>query len=96
MVMASDSKKRELFKGTLRPPKRQSSSESYTQKPASQEEVSLVKRGKDDGVIAVEFDSRAIPQPFLDPSVIQQRLQAEKQWAVDQKKKYSHDGEAST
>lgn len=51
LVMASELKKRELFKGALRPPKYQSSSESYTQKPASQEEVSAVKKGKGDSVV---------------------------------------------
>jgi hypothetical protein len=32
----------------------------------------------------VEFSSRAIPQPFLDPSVIQRRIQAEAQWKREQ------------
>jgi hypothetical protein len=42
----------------------------------------------------VEFSSRAVPQPFLDPSIMQRRILAEKQWKVEQEKKLKQ-GEAS-
>ena len=34
----------------------------------------------------VEFYSRATPQPFLDPSIIENRIQAEKQWKIMQER----------
>jgi hypothetical protein len=50
-VMDSESKKRKLFKGQLRAPKCAPSACSYTQKPASQEEISVITRGKREEVI---------------------------------------------
>lgn len=35
----------------------------------------------------VEFNSRAVPQPFLDPTMLQKRIQAEKEWNLEQEKK---------
>jgi hypothetical protein len=34
----------------------------------------------------VEFSSQAVPQPFLDPSVIQRRIQIEKQRKAEEEK----------
>ncbi|KAE8450718.1 hypothetical protein EG329_006063 [Mollisiaceae sp. DMI_Dod_QoI] len=83
--MASESK-RPLVKGPLLPPQSQSHSLSYTQKPASKNEV-LVAKGKKKIVPVAEFNSRAVPQPFLDPSIIQKRIQAEKQWKEGQERR---------
>jgi hypothetical protein len=38
------------------------------------------------GALVVEFSSQAVPQPFLDPSIIQRRIQADKQWKLEQEK----------
>jgi len=51
-MMASESKKRELFKGSLQRPKRVAH-QSYTQKPASNEEVFILSKGKKDEVIGM-------------------------------------------
>ncbi|KAH6669257.1 hypothetical protein B0J14DRAFT_657353 [Halenospora varia] len=78
--------KRKLIKGPLRPPKPQSNAVSQTQKRASKDEVSIRKR--DDKDIPVkEFTSQMTPQPFLDPSILQLRIQGQKQWKIDQEKK---------
>ncbi|KAF8865192.1 hypothetical protein BDZ45DRAFT_736300 [Acephala macrosclerotiorum] len=78
--------KRPLVKGPLQPPQPQPNSQSYTQKPASKNEV-LITKGKERSIPVIEFNSRAVPQPFLDPSIIQQRIQAEKQWKAEQERK---------
>lgn len=86
--------RRELFKGPIRPLKPQPTKLSYTQAPASKGEI-WVKRGKLKEVpgkiisldqftrlitiLVTEFSSQAFRAPFLDPSVVQKRLQAEKQ-----------------
>jgi hypothetical protein len=78
----------ELIKGPLRPPKPDLLKVSYTQPPASKDEVSVKvwNKGKIPGesefannLSAVEFPSQAVPQPFLDPSIIQRRIQLDKQ-----------------
>jgi hypothetical protein len=102
--------KRELIKGPLRPPQPQPRNQSYTQKPASKDEIS-VRTGKEKEIpgksilfacsnsqltrpSAVEFSSQ-IPKPFLDPSIIQRRIQADKQWKAEQAKKSKQEGEPS-
>jgi hypothetical protein len=47
--------------------------------------------------IVREFSSRAVSQPFLDPTIIQQRIQADKQWKIEQKRKLKQgDGGSSS
>jgi hypothetical protein len=36
---------------------------------------------------AIEFSSRGCPQPFLDPSIMQRRIQAENQRKLEQERK---------
>ncbi|GAP84336.2 hypothetical protein SAMD00023353_0701510 [Rosellinia necatrix] len=67
--------RRSLFKGTLRPPSTQPACKSYTLTPASISEVSIrdaaEKQTKDRRSTAIS--SNAVPQPFVDPAVLQQR-----------------------
>ena len=93
--------KRQLFKGRLRRSEPPLQSPSYTQKPASKDEVS-VRTGKKPEIpgkctcayvcilshynTVIEFSFQT-PKPFLDPSIIGQRIQMEKQWAAQQEKK---------
>ncbi|KAH8596757.1 hypothetical protein B0O99DRAFT_509490 [Bisporella sp. PMI_857] len=86
---------RELFRGTLRPPSQRPFKQSYTQEPASKNEISVMRPGGEKGVTIVEFSSRAVPMPFLDPCIMQQRIQADKQWEADQGKKPRQEQEAS-
>ena len=90
------------MKGPLRPPEPQLRSTSYTQKPASKDEVS-VRTGREPDIpgkscsshacILPTYSSRVVefsfqtPKPFLDPSIIQRRVQAEKEWKANQEKK---------
>ncbi|PQE29908.1 hypothetical protein CJF32_00000571 [Rutstroemia sp. NJR-2017a WRK4] len=76
--------KRPLLKGSLRPPKVNPSNLSYTQPPASRDELSIGAQGKN--VKVVEFNSSAIPQPFLDPSIVQKRAQMDREWQLRQEK----------
>jgi len=82
--------RRELIKGPLRPPQPQPRNQSYTQKPASKDEVS-VRTGKEKEIPVVEFSSQ-IPMPFLDPSIIQRRIQVDKHWKAEQVKKSKQEG----
>ncbi|KAM3067550.1 hypothetical protein ACMFMG_000134 [Clarireedia jacksonii] len=77
--------KRPLLKGSLHPPKVHTSNLSYTQPPTSRDDLSIGAQGKN--VKVVEFSSSAIPQPFLDPSIFQKRVQMEKEWRLRQEKK---------
>ncbi|PMD61469.1 uncharacterized protein K444DRAFT_371198 [Hyaloscypha bicolor E] len=77
--------KRELLKGPVCLPEPQLRATSYTQKPASKDEVS-VRTGKEPDIPVIEFSFQT-PKPFLDPSIIQRRVQAEKQWKAEQEKK---------
>ena len=97
--------KRELIKGPLRLPEPQLRATSYTQKPASKDEVS-VRTGKEPQIpgmyvrfyvrtlahsaLVIEFSFQT-PKPFLDPSIIQRRIQADKQWKTEQEKKRKQD-----
>jgi len=58
---------------------------SSSEPPASKDDIQIRKKGKEVGVI--EFSSSAVPQPFLDPSIIELQMQAEKQWKVEAAKK---------
>lgn len=95
--------KRDLIKGPLRPPKWDPSNRSYTQLPASKDEVSIRAPGEQKEItgsndffvihitclryIVREFSSTALPQPFLDPSIIQRRIEANKKWQAEQDRK---------
>ncbi|KAG9235586.1 hypothetical protein BJ875DRAFT_266712 [Amylocarpus encephaloides] len=76
-----------LKKGSPRPPQPQPGPRSYTQGRASKAEVTI-KRGNEKGnpITATEFSSQIVPQPFLDPSIMERRIAAEKQWAADKEK----------
>ncbi|KAK2625522.1 hypothetical protein QTJ16_004834 [Diplocarpon rosae] len=73
--MASESK-RPLFKGPLLPPKRAALSDSYTQSPVSNGPMAAKRTS---GLPVVEFSSCDVPQPFLDPLILPQRIRAEKE-----------------
>lgn len=93
--------KRKLLRGLLRPPQPQLRTSSYTQKPASKNEVSVRTEKEPDipgkcihlHVCVLTNSSRVIEfsfqpsKPFLDPSIVERRIQAEKQWKVAQDKK---------
>ena len=98
--------KKELLKGPLRPPEAQLRPTSYTQKPASKNEVS-VRTGKEAEIsgrrrhshvcilsysAAVTEFSFQTPKPFLDPSILQRRIQAGTQWKAEQEKKQKLEG----
>ena len=34
--------------------------------------------------VIVEFSSQAVPQPFLDPSILKSRFQANQQWKLEE------------
>ncbi|KAH8679967.1 hypothetical protein BGZ60DRAFT_370004 [Tricladium varicosporioides] len=87
--------KRKLIKGPLRPPKPQPNAMSQTQKRASKDEISIRKRD-DKGILVKEFTSQMTPQPFLDPSILQLRIQAQKQWESDREKKAQTEAQASS
>ncbi|KAG4034817.1 hypothetical protein MFRU_002g01680 [Monilinia fructicola] len=76
--------KRSLLKGPLRPPRSNPSTLSYTEPLKSRNEVSVHARGVD--IKAVEFKGSAVPQPFLDPSIMQKRAQTEIELKEDQEK----------
>ncbi|KAI0198329.1 hypothetical protein F4808DRAFT_260284 [Astrocystis sublimbata] len=66
--------KRELFKGTLKPPSTKPTGKSYTLAPASIAEVVV----RDPAAQATRcpqtaISSMAVPQPFVDPAVLQRR-----------------------
>ncbi|PMD20896.1 hypothetical protein NA56DRAFT_704133 [Hyaloscypha hepaticicola] len=82
--------KKELLKGPLRPPEAQLRPTSYTQKPASKNEVS-VRTGKEAKISVTEFSFQT-PKPFLDPSILQRRIQAGNQWKAEQEKKQRLEG----
>ncbi|KAF7960963.1 hypothetical protein EAE96_000633 [Botrytis aclada] len=78
----SDSK-RPLLKGPPRPPRSNPSALSYTEPPRSRGEV---VRTKSDSVKVVEFNGSSIPQPFLDPSIMQKKAQMERERKLEQEK----------
>ncbi|PVH87118.1 hypothetical protein DL98DRAFT_581847 [Cadophora sp. DSE1049] len=88
--MASESR-RPLYKGQLLPPKRETWSPSYTVNPVSKDHIGI-KSGKDDKVPVIEFSSGAVPMPFLDPSIITQRIQEEKEWKAKQERESKIEG----
>ncbi|TVY67516.1 hypothetical protein LSUE1_G007884 [Lachnellula suecica] len=69
-----------LPKGPLRAPPSQPTKLSYTQAPASKDEVTIRKGTARKEAVAIE----GVPQPFLNPSIIQQRIQTEQQWQIAQ------------
>ncbi|TGO16366.1 hypothetical protein BTUL_0029g00570 [Botrytis tulipae] len=72
----SDSKRPLLIKGPPRPPRSNPSALSYTEPPRLRNEII---RTKTDSVRIVEFNGSAIPQPFLDPSIMQKKAQLERE-----------------
>ena len=92
---------RKLLKGSLKAPSVKPLNTSYTQLPTSKDEIS-VRQGKDKGIIGDcnfiagtdimlivlvhEFSSQAVPQPFLNPNILQQRVQVENQSQMDREK----------
>ncbi|TGO40402.1 hypothetical protein BHYA_0037g00010 [Botrytis hyacinthi] len=75
--------KRPLLKGPPRPPRSNSSAISYTEPPRLRNEII---RTNADSVRVVEFNGSAIPQPFLDPSIMQKRAQLERERKLEQEK----------
>ncbi|ATZ49945.1 hypothetical protein BCIN_05g03400 [Botrytis cinerea B05.10] len=75
--------KRPLLKGPPRPPRSNPSALSYTEPPRLRDEII---RTKSDGVRVVEFNGSAIPQPFLDPSIMQKNAQLEREWKLEQER----------
>ncbi|KAI9648797.1 hypothetical protein NHQ30_003437 [Ciborinia camelliae] len=84
--MSESDQKRPLIKGSPRPPLSNPSATalSYTQPTRSRNEVSVGTRGGD--IKVVEFNGSAYPQPFLDPSIMQKRLQVEREWKAEQER----------
>lgn len=96
---------RELIKGPPKPPPHNPSPRSYTQAPPSKDEITIRKKNEKPipgtppplylttlliyNQPVREFASDAAPQPFLDPTIIQRRMEAEKQWKIEQEKKAS-------
>ncbi|THV44100.1 hypothetical protein BGAL_0734g00040 [Botrytis galanthina] len=78
----SDSK-RPLLKGPPRPPRSNPSALSYTEPPRLRKEII---RAKNDSPRVVEFNGSAIPQPFLDPSIMQKKAQLEREQKLEQEK----------
>ncbi|KAL2063668.1 hypothetical protein VTL71DRAFT_5473 [Oculimacula yallundae] len=74
--MASQTK-RPLYKSPLLPPKQEPWSQSYTVNAVSKDDLGrhIKKKNK---VPVIEFKSGEVPMPFLDPSIISQRIQDEK------------------
>jgi len=95
--------KRDLIKGPLRAPPLNSWNPSRTQAPASKDDIAVRRGkekeipgqtsigSQEDSLltssIVREFSSRGVPQPFLDPSIMQRRIQIEKLWTAEQEKK---------
>ncbi|KAK6612311.1 hypothetical protein H4I96_01524 [Botrytis cinerea] len=75
--------KRPLLKGPPRPPRSNPSALSYTEPPRLRDEII---RTKSDGVRVVEFNGSAIPQPFLDPSIMQKNAQLGREWKLEQER----------
>ncbi|TGO48697.1 hypothetical protein BCON_0232g00050 [Botryotinia convoluta] len=78
----SDSK-RPLLKGPPRLPRSNPSALSYTEPPRLRNEII---RTKSDSVRVMEFNGFAIPQPFLDPSIMQKKVQLERERKLEQEK----------
>ncbi|KAB8304625.1 hypothetical protein EYC80_003999 [Monilinia laxa] len=76
--------KHPLLKGPLRPPRSNPSTLSYTEPLKSRNEVSINAKGV--SIKVVEFDGSAIPQPYLDPSIMQKRARTEIGLKEDQEK----------
>ncbi|EPE24591.1 hypothetical protein GLAREA_08443 [Glarea lozoyensis ATCC 20868] len=74
-----------LQKTPLSAPKPKAIGASYVQERASNSEVTVV-RGKAMKLTPVEWSSQEIPKPFLDPTIIQRRIAAEKQWKQENDK----------
>jgi len=91
--MASESK-RPLIKGSLRPLKRNPQGGTHTEVLSSKDEIS-VRRGNSKHITVTEFSFQSsLPMPFLDPSVMQLRVQAEKlRLAAEEKQKEKEKGE---
>ncbi|KAI1167000.1 hypothetical protein F5B18DRAFT_648016 [Nemania serpens] len=71
----STSQRRPLFKGTLSPPSTKPTGKSYTLAPVSISEV-LIRdpaERRATGRRSTAISSTAVPQPFVDPSVLQRR-----------------------
>ena len=99
------------MKGSLKAPSVKPLNTSYTQRPTSKDEIS-VRQGKDKGitgdwnfvagrdimliVLVHEFSSQAVPQPFLNPNILQQRIQVENQSKMDQEKMLKRGGNSSS
>ncbi|TGO53969.1 hypothetical protein BOTNAR_0281g00130 [Botryotinia narcissicola] len=79
----SDSKRPLLIKGPPRPPRSNPSALSYTEPPRLRNKII---RTKADSGRVVEFNGSAIPQPFLDPSIMQKKAQLERERRLEQEK----------
>ncbi|KAI0912864.1 hypothetical protein F4823DRAFT_138999 [Ustulina deusta] len=66
---------RRLFKGTLSPPCAQPAHKSYTLTPASLSKVSIKDPAEKQVTSrrSIAISSTAVPQPFVDPAVLQRR-----------------------
>ncbi|KAI1360950.1 hypothetical protein F5Y08DRAFT_35379 [Xylaria arbuscula] len=64
---------RRLFKGSLSPPCAQPAHKSYTQTPATISEVYIKDPSKKQATSPspIAISSMAVPQPFVDPAVLQ-------------------------
>ncbi|TEY39046.1 hypothetical protein BOTCAL_0470g00040 [Botryotinia calthae] len=75
--------KRPLLKGPPRPPRSNPLALSHAEPPRFRNEIMRTKSG---GVRVVEFNGSAIPQPFLDPSIMQKKAQLEREWKLEQER----------
>ncbi|KIM97866.1 hypothetical protein OIDMADRAFT_20274 [Oidiodendron maius Zn] len=67
---------RDFSRRPLRPPTSNHSAISYAEAPESRGET-FVRNSMGKVIRVVEFSSQAVPQPFLDPSVIQRRVKTD-------------------
>ncbi|TVY28291.1 hypothetical protein LHYA1_G003704 [Lachnellula hyalina] len=85
---------RPLIKGPLRAPLSEPYNDSYTQAPSSKNEVKVsVKRAH---VMVVEVTHEAFAQPFLNPSIIQERIKDDRQWRIAQEKEKAKEPDAAS
>ncbi|KAI0109141.1 hypothetical protein GGR51DRAFT_558503 [Nemania sp. FL0031] len=70
---SSAAAKRKLFKGTLSPPCTQSPGKSYTLTPPLSSEVFIKDTTGKKRYCSTAISSMAVPQPFVDPAVLQRR-----------------------
>ncbi|TVY42946.1 hypothetical protein LOCC1_G005930 [Lachnellula occidentalis] len=76
--------KRPLIKGPLRAPLSEAWNDSYTQAPTSKDEVKVSMKRVN--VPVVEITHEAFAQPFLNLSIIQERIRDDRQWRLEQER----------